>query len=348
MRQNIILYIILIGFAFQSKAQDANFSQFYNNPVYYNPGMVALNNGYSFKAQARSLWTPIPGKFNTFSASFEGQVIPKLAMAVNAFTDMAGEAGLRTTGGYLTYAYRPVENKKFMIQVGLNAGIVNKNIDWSKLRFSDNYHELYGEIGSSQFIAPTYRNSNFADFGTGIVARFNHEAKKTGLYKKMMIMTGFSVLHLTRPKDGFILGGNLPMKFVGTFQTAILLNDFVLNPSIIYENQNKFQTATIGLLMMKNPLVFGVFYRNEGVYYRANRFDSVILTFGVNLNTKNESTVKIMYSADFTISQLRSSSFASHEISVIYNLDNRFMFQAYRAKRSRAKFFKCPSEFRGL
>lgn len=348
MKKKIIFSLIVWCVLFRVSAQDANFSQFYNNPVYYNPGMIALNNGYSFRTHARSLWTPVPGRFNTFSASFEGQVIPKLAMAASAFTDVAGEAALRTTGGYLTYAYRPVENKNFMLQVGLTGGVVNKSIDWSKLRFSDNYHELYGEVGTSQFIAPNYRSTNFADFGTGIVARFNHEAKKTGTFKKMMTMIGFSVLHLTKPKDGFIMGGSLPMKFVGNFQMAILLNDFVLNPAIIYENQNKFQTATVGLLMMKNPLIFGLWYRNEGVYYKANRFDSVILTFGVNLNMKNESTLKIMYSADFTVSKLRSSSFASHEISLVYNLDNRFMFQSYRAKRSRSKFFKCPSEFKGL
>jgi hypothetical protein len=155
-------------------------------------------------------------------------------------------------------------------------------------------------------------------------------------------------MHLTRPKDGFILGGMLPMKFVGTFQSAILLNDFVINPTVIYESQNKFQTATVGLLMMKKPLIFGFWYRNEGIYYQAKHFDSFIMAFGVNLNLKDESTLKIMYSADFTISQLRSSSFASHEISLVYNLDNRYMFQAYRAKRSRAKFFKCPTEFKGL
>ena len=235
-----------------------------------------------------------------------------------------------------------------MLQVGLNAGIVNKSIDWSKLRFSDNYHELYGEVGTSQFIAPNYRNTNFVDFGTGIIARFNHTAKRTSAYKKMMYMFGFSVMHLTKPKDGLILGGVLPMKFVGTFQVAILLNDLVVNPTIIYETQNKFQTATIGLLLMKNSLLFGAWYRNEGVYYRVNHFDSFILAFGVNLKIKDESKLKIMYSADFTISQLRSSSFASHEISVIYNLDDRYMFQSYRAKRSRSKYFRCPKEFSGL
>lgn len=348
MKKNFFICLVCILFASLLRGQDPNFSQFYNNPVYYNPGMIALNNGYSFRAHARALWTPIPGRFNTYSASFEGLVIPKLAMAANFYTDIAGESLLRTTGGYLTYAYRLVENKKFMLQLGINGGIVNKSIDWSKLKFSDNYHELYGETGTSQFIAPNNRSNNFADFGTGIMVRFNTNARRTGAFKKMMSLIGFSAQHLTKPKDGLILGGVLPMKFTGTIQTAILVNDFVIQPGIHYELQNRFQTATVGLSMIRRPLIFGLWYRNEGIYYQGKHFDSVILTFGVNLETKNESTIKIMYSADFTISQLRGSSFGSQELSIIYNLDDRYMFQSYRAKRRRARMFSCPKEFRGL
>ena len=71
-------------------AQDPNFSQFANNPVYYNPAMTAIGKGYTFRAHARNLWAPIPGRFNTFSAAFEGEVVNKLGVGVLAFSDVAG------------------------------------------------------------------------------------------------------------------------------------------------------------------------------------------------------------------------------------------------------------------
>lgn len=348
MKNLVISFILLVAATISANAQDANFSQFYNNPVYYNPGMIALNNGYSFKAQARNLWAPVPGRFNTFSASFEAQVIPKLAFAVNAYSDVAGEALLRTSGGYMTYAYRPVETRNFMLQVGVNGGIVNKNIDWSKLRFSDHYHEIHGEVGTSQFIAPNYNSVTYADFGTGISMRFNHETKKKGAYKKMMTTIGFSAMHLTQPKEGLMVGDDLPIKLVGTFNTAILINETIIAPAVIYERQNTFQTATVGFSIIKRPLVLGMWFRNEGLFYRPGRFDSFILNFGVNLPGKQRQTLKIMYSVDFTVSQLKSASFGSHEVSIIYDWDDRYIFQKYRSKKSRMRRYQCPKDFMGI
>lgn len=347
--KKLILHTILMFVALTNVlAQDPNFSQFYNNPVYYNPAMIALNNGYSVKVHARNLWGPIPGKFNTYSASFEGQVIPKLALAVNAYSDVAGEANLRTTGGYMSYAYRPVDNRNFMIQVGVNAGVINKNIDWSKLRFSDHYHEVYGEMGTTQFTPPNYNNVTYADFGSGIVMRFNHEPRKRRALEQMMTTVGFSVMHLSQPKEGFIVGDDLPMKMVGTLNTAMLIDGFIISPSLIYERQNTFQTATIGLSVIKRPLVVGFWMRNEGLFYRGFRFDSFIMNLGAHLPTSKNRTVKVMYSVDFTLSPLRRSTFGSHELSLIFDWDDRYMMQKYRAKKSRARRYQCPKDFMGI
>lgn len=346
--KQIIINIVFLGLSFVGLSQDPNFSQFYNNPIYYNPGMIAMNNGYTVSVHARNLWAPIPGKFNTYAAAFEAQVIPKLAFGVNAFSDVAGEANLRTTGAYMTYAYRPVDTKNFMLQVGINGGLLNKSIDWSKLRFSDQYHEVHGEVGSSQFIAPNYNSVTYVDFGTGIVARFNHESRQKRAYKKMMAKVGFSALHLTKPNEGLMVGGETPMKFVASFNAAILINETVINPALIYENQNTFQTATIGLSIVKRPIIFGIWFRNEGLVYRTHKFDSFIFNVGTTIPTKYDQSLKLMYSVDFTVSQLRKSSFGSHEISLIYNWDNKYMFQKYRSKRSKARRYQCPKDFMGI
>ena len=71
----ILLFLITSIEAF---AQDPNFSMFYHNPTYYNPAMTAIGNGFTFRSNYRSLWTPIPSKFNTFSVAFEAEAVNKI------------------------------------------------------------------------------------------------------------------------------------------------------------------------------------------------------------------------------------------------------------------------------
>lgn len=346
-RHIIALYLILFCIK-SATAQDPNFSQFYNNPVYYNPSLVAINGGYTFRAHARNLWAPIPGKFNTFAASFEAEVIPKLGFAFNAFSDVAGEGLLRTTGGYLTYGYRIIESKNFILQFGATGGIINKNIDWSQLRFSDQYDESLGEVNQTQFVAPNYNSTLYPDFGSGFSMRFNHESKRVGAYKKMIVTTGFAAHHLNQPKDVFIAGNAyLPIKFVGHLNMGILVNESILSPGIIYEKQREFSTVTLGLSMTRKPLTVGLWFRNQYAYFSSRSFDSFILSVGTSLPVKNDQNIRIMYSVDFTVSQLRSSSFGSHELSLVYDIDNRYLLKKHHARRNKMRRYQCPKDFSG-
>lgn len=344
----LLLALVSCFLVHDLRAQDPNFSQFQNNPVYYNPALAAIGGGYTFRAQARNLWAPIPGRFNTFGASFEAEIIPKLGAAINAFSDVAGEGLLRTTGGYLTYAYRPVETKNFLLQFGANGGFINKNIDWSRLKFSDQYDEVLGEVNTSQFIAPNFNNIYYLDFGAGISARFNHTSKRVGNYKKMVATFGFSALHLNRPTDAFVAGTEfLPMKFVFHGNTSLLLNESILSPGFIFEQQREFSTFTFGMSLVKKPLIIGFWVRNETFYFSPKKFDSFILSVGTNLPVRNEQFLRITYSVDFTVSQLRSSSFGSHELTLVYDWDNRYLMKKHHARKSRQRRYQCPKDFSG-
>lgn len=341
-----LIFLLTIGYV---NAQDPLFTQFYNNPVYYNPGQIALNNGYSAKFHARNQWGPIPGKFNTIHASFEAVMIPKLAFAVNAFSDVAGQANLRSTGGYMHYAYRPVETRNLIFQLGVCGGIINRSVDWSKLVFSDQLHPTQGDGGQSAFMSPDRRSFTYADFGAGFSLRFNHEASKYGKgYKKMMVTIGGSAMHLSMPRDAFFASDVLPVKFVGNAQVAMLFGETVIAPSLIYENQRKFQTANIGLHLFRGPMIFGAHVRNEVMYYDPKRFESLLFSLGVRLPMSDERQLKIMYSVDFTTSKLRSSSFGSHEISLVMDWNDRFLLEKNYKKRSKKKQYQCPKDLGGL
>jgi type IX secretion system PorP/SprF family membrane protein len=105
MRRKLIIIIYTLLCAVYSHAQDPNFTLFYNNPSYYNPAMTAINNGLTFRTNDRIQWRKIPGRFNTFSATFEGKLVSTLGTGINLFSDVAGEGLLRTTGVTILNSY---------------------------------------------------------------------------------------------------------------------------------------------------------------------------------------------------------------------------------------------------
>lgn len=349
--RKIFTLIGLIGVQ-QLAAQDPNFSQFYNNPTYYNPSMVAINNGMSMRVNARSLWGPIPGRFNTFSFAMDAQTVYKMGLGISAYSDVGGEALLRTAGGYLNYSYRPIDTKNFILQAGVSAGIINKNIDWSRLTFSDQLHETMGVVSTSSFNRPSYNSVTYADFGTGLVARFNGATRKhSSTFKRFNATLGAGVHHLTQPRDGFLSSenqGRLPIKMVFHAQTNLLFKEFILSPGAVFEMQNEFRTFTIGSNFVHQPIIFGVWFRNRTAAMNFKQYDSFIFCLGLNLPRKNDILWRITYNFDVTISRLRTSSYGSHEVSLLFEFPKKVLFAKNVKSKSARRRYQCPKEFSGF
>jgi type IX secretion system PorP/SprF family membrane protein len=344
------LISIFLGLSDSILAQDPNFSMFYNNPTYYNPGMVAIGNGLTLRANTRSLWTPIPSKFNTSSVSVEAEAINKVGVGFQAYTDVAGEGFLRTSGANFQYMYRPIESKNFLLQIGFSAGLVNKYIDWNKLVFSDQLDEVHGVVQPSAFQNPQTRTVTYGDFASGFAIKFNAPHKKSRqVFRKVMGTLGGGFHHLTSPKDAF-LGDNerLPIKFVGHTNWNILINKVIYAPAAIYERQNKFETFTIGMNVINKPFFAGFWIRNQNYLFSGDNFDSFIATIGVQLNPKNTATYRIAYSFDMTLSRLKTNSIGSHEVSLVIDLDNRVLFQRIKNTKKMREKYKCPEDFKGF
>jgi len=349
MKQYIYLLLFILALPVTGWSQDPNYSQFYNNPIYYNPAMTAINNGLTLRANGRNLWGPIPGRFNTFSGSFEAQSIFKMGIGGVVYSDVAGEALLRTTGGYFTYSYRPIDTKNVIVQAGIGGGFITKSIDWSKLTFSDQLDETLGDIRATSFTNPNYNKVSYADFNTGLVARFNGRTRRQrGAFKQMSATIGASLHHLSTPKDAF-LGDqqHLPMRFVFHASTNLLFNDLIYSPGLIFEQQNEFRTFTIGLNLVNRPFTFGVWFRNRTAAMSFRSYDSFIFTAGLNLPSRTATSWRVMYGFDMTISRLKTSSYGTHEISLVIDMNDKILFQKYVRKRSLKRRYQCPDDFRG-
>lgn len=346
-----IIYIALTVISCSSLwAQDPNFSQFYNNPVYYNPGMVAIDNGMKIRANYRNLWTPVPGKFNTAVASVESEVISNVGFGVLAYTDVEGEGKLRVSGANLYYSYRLIDQKNLAFQVGVSGGIVNKTVDWNRFTFSDNYDEVYGNIYTSAFIAPEFNNSTFADFGTGFALRFNQKRKKSNNTIRMFTLTiGGAAHHITKPKDA-LLGdqARLPIKLNFHTTANLLIGNTIFSPGFMFERQADFQTFTIGGSATIKPFITGFWFRNQSFSMMGKNYDSFIASFGVNIPTTKANTFRITYSFDMTLSKLRSASIGSHEVTLTLDFEHIKLFQNIQSKNRSKRRYRCPPDFKGF
>ena len=88
--------IFLIGFV---KAQDAIYSQLYNEPSQVNPAFAGLSASPVFKVSYRNQWPNIPQAFNTFSASYQ-QLIP----AINCGIGLRLQGDIMGAGIYSNYS----------------------------------------------------------------------------------------------------------------------------------------------------------------------------------------------------------------------------------------------------
>lgn len=349
MKKTILLTAGALLLSLAGMAQDPNYSQFYNNPVYYNPAMTAINDGMTFRANARNLWGPVPGRFNTYTASFEAQSVFKMGIGGNVFSDVAGEALLRTSGAYLSYSYRPVDTRNVIIQAGIGGGFVSKSIDWTKLTFSDQLDETLGNVRPSSFGAPNYFRTSYADFNTGIVARFNGKPTRSrGSFKRMTMTIGGSVHHLSQPKDAF-LGENeqLPMRYLFHTNANLLFNEFIYSPGIIYEQQNEFKTFTAGMNFVNRPFSFGIWFRNRTAALSIKQYDSFIFTLGYNPVSRTATSWRVMYSFDMTISRLKTSSYGTHELSLVIDMTDKVLFSKSVKRKALRRRYQCPQDFEG-
>ena len=188
---------------------------------------------------------------------------------------------------------------KITIAPGIEFGLVNKSIDFSKLTFGDMIDPRYGFIYSTTTTRPASGNRNFFDLSAGLTA-----------YSKTFF-AGFSANHLTQPKEGNS-SSRLPIRL-----TAIAGADFKLAgifgmmPCVLYQQQQNFQS----LIFNQN---FRIAFAVIGAGLRANfyNFDSMIFTAGVQFKP-----VRVFYSYDLTVSKLSNNTAGSHELSVSFKFN---------------------------
>ena len=314
-------------------AQDPQFSQYYQSPLYLNPGFTGITNQQRATFIHRIQWPNLPQAFSTFAASYDIWVDElRSGFGILATTDKMGSAGWRTTTVNLNYSYKVRLNEKLVFSPGLSFGYGINGLDRSKLSLGD------GLEFSGVSLDPELQrlgNTQYFDFSAGFV-----------LYSKALFF-GSAFSHLNTPNLSILnTEARLPMKMVFHGGGRITLNGGIrtvakpsyLTPSFVYRIQGSASQLDVGVNYHIDPVSVGVWYRGKPFdqsIINSVQQDALIFTMGIYL--KN---LTVGYSYDFTTSQLSSASGGAHEISLVYEFEAKPL---RRGVKKRNRLIPCPS-----
>lgn len=322
------IFMLILGV---SHGQDAQFSQFYANPLFLNPALAGSTECGRVSLNYRNQWPSLANAYITYSASYD-QYIPGITSGIGvlAMSDRQGDGALTRNSVIVYYSYKLKVSEPILISFGVQGGYYQENLDWNKLIFADQIDPTTGNISETSIEKPPTSNSvAVIDFAAGAIMSY---------YDNWFV--GVSVAHLTQPEISFYDNTNsvLPMKF--TLHGGVNINltqgmlgddnseDLMLSPQLLYMQQEGFRQLNFGLYVSKQPLVLGVWYRSN-----FSNPDAIVGLIGLRFNN-----IRFGYSYDFTISNIGGSSGGAHEISFAWD------FCLYKQeKRMRIRAIGSPS-----
>ena len=313
-RLTLIISILLITAATLKAQVDPHFSQYYAYPMWLNPALTGVINGdMRLNFNAKQQWSNIGEGYKTGGLSMDFAPTDKVGLGLNIMNQAAGTAGYNYFAAYGSIGYGiPISSDGMQrLHFGLQAGIINRSFDPSKLQFDDQYNPVTGfdpNIASFETFATT--SAIVFDASAGVFyydGDPDHNANVFG---------GFSLSHLTQPKDPFAsdgsLGSRLPMRYTLHGGVRIKATDDVdITPHFIFMSQQSNQAKIFGIYSEikaqdNRGLILGAMYRIN---------DSAIADVGYHLDN-----MIIGLSYDFNTSALNTASNGQggFELSVSY------------------------------
>lgn len=315
--------MMMSGTAF---AQDVHFTQYFASPMTLNPALTGLTQcDLRLAANYRQQWGSVsanPYTSGTLSydmATLKGKLPEGDAVGLGLLVlyDKSGLGSLQNITVGLSAAYHKAfgQDKKHTISLGFQGQLVQKNIDFTKLQFEDQYDPSTGYASFMTTENLSNADVNYPDFNAGIMYSGRVSDNATAYM-------GFSYYHLTQPVETFLNSNNrIHSRYTGYLGGSFDLNEnSVLYASALYQQQAKATElvagAAIGFIL--NPGHDEEFQKNTifylGAWYRLNDAIAPYIAF-------EWSKMQLGISYDVNISSFAPATkgMGAYEVSLIFN-----------------------------
>lgn len=299
----ILLAAVAVAMPAALRAQvDAQFTQYFEVPNYYNPSAIGNNDYLRIRAGSRLQWIGIPKAPKTFLITGDmplklfnkrfglGLVLQQESMGLYKNMSAGVQAGykLKLWKGQLT--------------IGVQLGLIDESFKGSEvvLPDDDDYHQ-----GSDDAIPTTDIRGTAFDIAAGV------------FYTHRWFWAGISATHLTSPTITMSTDGseakNYEFKagrvlyFMGGSNIPIKNTLFEIQPSVLVKSDFTFTQAEITGRVRYNKFL------TAGVGYRLNDAVSAMLSAEFK-------GFFLGYSYDYPLSAISKASSGSHEIFAGYSL----------------------------
>jgi type IX secretion system PorP/SprF family membrane protein len=295
--RSLFLILVAVFVVKGANAQvDPHFSQYYVYPAWLNPALTgAFDGDYRVSGIYRSQWGNISSPFSTpgFAADFTTN--KNVNWGVSVLNQTAGDGGYNYTTAYGNFAYTGARfgvNQTKRLVFGLQAGLIQRRFDRSKLTFGDQWNPITGyNPGTSSADVLIRNNSAVLDIGAGIMFFDAQPGKKVNLF------AGFSASHLTQPEDKFSASGEekFPVRYTahGGFRWTLTPN-FSISPNLLYLKQGTAEEKMVGAYgqYKVNPeldLMIGANYRFEDAIspFVGFAYKNLVLGASYDINTSD-------------------------------------------------------------
>ncbi len=264
-----------------SKAQDLNFTQFYELPLLRNPALAGVFTGdMRIQSVFRNQWQSVTVPYQTTGLSAE-VILPTndyghaVVVGAQLLHDVAGDSKLTRTHMLPVVGYQvPIAGSDVYLSGAIMGGIVSSSFDPTGLRWADQFvnGEFNPGITTRQPIRSTGRS--YLDMGGGLaIAGPANEV--------MSYYLGIGLFHANNPKVAinndqvrlakkWTYSGGLTID-MSDYQRVTLYGDYI---------SQKAKNPDSAILNVGNQSVFmaGLFYTNDLVQYDTD--DKVSMTLG--------------------------------------------------------------------
>lgn len=296
---NRVLSLLLVCCLVKSelKAQvDPHFSQYYVYPSWLNPALTGVFDGhYRVSGIYRSQWGNISSPFQTPGISVEVNTDKNVNLGASILHQKAGDGGYNYTTAYGNFAYTGARFGAMEYQrlvIGVQAGLIQRRFDPSKLTYGDQWNPITGYNPGNQTLENLNRRSASSfDFGVGVLYYDAQPGKRANLYG------GVSLSHLTEPEDHFSAydDATLPVRYTAHAGVRIAVNDmFSITPNALWLRQGTAEEKMIGAYAQfkaapGTDLMFGANYRFEDAIspYVGLTYKNMVIGASYDVNTSD-------------------------------------------------------------
>jgi type IX secretion system PorP/SprF family membrane protein len=278
-------------------AQDPIFTQAYLSPISLNPAATgAGEKDFRLSAMYRRNWWTIPSGMNYMAVSAD-KFFPGISSGIGLLATNSSEGYLRKSGAYASYAYTICAGTesaaangtlpRWFWTGGLQFGVGQRRIDYSKLVFSDEINTGGIIPGAVSAADPAVNNGKlFPDFAAGMF--FNYRFSD---YSRVLV--GFSGHHINRPDESLTNTGDtvrsqLPIRWSGNilFTHTNPEKTWSISIGALAYRQASHSSYQVGMEVTQNEIdvSLGIWYRGSVNFQDMN---TVSLTLAFNLTGRD-------------------------------------------------------------